>query len=286
MRELGEFRRISKPPNLRISKQRKQISSQFPIPRSLFTRTMKYTYAYKTSDGTRHEATMVAKSRDDVFVELRKQGIKAIKVVAADGSKANGKVRGVRKRTVAIIVAAASIIVAIFVNSVTKRSDLFVTEFTNARRQVIGDAAIIEKGIRNGWSDVFELEGERFLASFAIPGVKAGQRNTSEKEFAAAVENKCVVTDSDSLEARQIKAMVEGMKNEARRYLAAGGSIVEYGKRLTERQDAEIAIYNRVKADIDKARATLSESEFMTYWEKRNDELRNLGIKTIGLSDE
>ena len=85
---------------------------------------MKYTYAYKTSDGTRHEATMLAKSRDEVFAELRKRGIKAIKVVAADGSKANGEVRGVRKRTVAIIVAAVSIIVAIFVNSVTKRSDL------------------------------------------------------------------------------------------------------------------------------------------------------------------
>jgi hypothetical protein len=158
-----------------------------------------------------------------------------------------------------------------------------VTEFTNVRRQVIGDAAIIEKGIRNGWSDVFTLEGERFLASFAIPGVKAGQRNTSEKEFAAALENKCVVTDSDSLEARQIKAMVEGMKNEARRYLAAGGTIVEYGKRLTERQDAEITIYNRVKTDIENARASMLDEDFMTYWEKRNDELRNLGIRTVGL---
>ena len=229
---------------------------------------------------------MVAKSRDEVFAELRKRGIKAIKVVAADGSKANGEVRGVRKRTVAIIVTVVSIIVAIFVNSVTKRSDLFVTEFTNVRRQVIGDAAIIEKGIRNGWSDVFTLEGERFLASFAIPGVKAGQRNTSEKEFAAALENKCVVNDSDSLEARQIKSMVEGMKNEARRYLGAGGTIVEYGKRLTERQDAEIAVYNRVKADIEKARETMTEAAFMTYWEKRNDELRNLGIKTVGLEQD
>jgi hypothetical protein len=155
-----------------------------------------------------------------------------------------------------------------------------------SRRQIIGDAAIIEKGIRNGWSDVFALEGERFLASFAIPGVKAGQRNTSEKEFAAALENKCVVANSDSLEARQIKAMVEGMKNEARRYIAAGGTIVGYGKRLTERQDAEIAVYNRVKADIEKARKTMSESDFMTYWEKRNDELRNLGIKTIGLEQD
>ena len=154
------------------------------------------------------------------------------------------------------------------------------------RRQVIGDAAIIEKGIRNGWSDVFALEGERFLASFAIPGVKAGQRNTSEKEFSAALEFRREFSSDDSLEARQIKAMVEGMKNEARRYLAAGGTIVEYGKRLTERQDAEIAIYNRVKADLDKARKSMTEAAFMAYWEKRNDELRNLGIKTVGLSDE
>ena len=80
--------------------------------------------------------------------------------------------------------------------------------------------------------------------------------------------------------------MVEGMKNEARRYIAAGGTIVEYGKRLTERQDAEIAVYNRVKADIKKARATMSEADFMTYWEKRNDELRNLGIKTVGLEQD
>ena len=59
---------------------------------------MKYTYAYKTSDGIRHEDSMIASSREEVFERLRKQGIKAIKVVAADGSKANGEVRGVRKR--------------------------------------------------------------------------------------------------------------------------------------------------------------------------------------------
>lgn len=254
---------------------------------------MRYTYAYKTSDGVRHEATMNASSREEVFSELRKRGIKAIKVVAADGSKANGEIHGVRKRVVAVLVAFVALGVGIvaYFSGTRSNGDLggsVATAFATGqdRRQVIGDAAIIEKGIRNGWSDVFYLEGDRFLASFAIPGVKAGQRNTTEKEFATALENKCAVHDSDSLEARQIKAMVEGMKNEARRYIAAGGSIVEYGKRLTERQDAEIAVYNRVKADIEKARATMPESEFMTYWEKRNDELRNLGIKTVGLSDE
>ena len=254
---------------------------------------MRYTYAYKTSDGVRHEATMNASSREEVFSELRKRGIKAIKVVAADGSKANGEIHGVRKRVVAALVAfvASGVGVVAYLSGTRSGGDLGdspTTAFATGqdRRQVIGDAAIIEKGIRNGWSDVFALEGERFLASFAIPGVKAGQRNTSEKEFTAALEHKCVVAASDSLEARQIKAMVEGMKNEARRYIAAGGTIVEYGKRLTERQDAEIAVYNRVKADLEKARATMSESEFMTYWEKRNDELRNLGIKTVGLEQD
>ena len=250
---------------------------------------MKYTYAYKTPDGIRHEATMNASSREEVFATLRKQGIKAIKVVAADGSKANGEVRGVRKRVVAALVAFVALgvgVAAYFSGTRTGGSSApseptFTTD--QDRRQIIGDTATIEKGILNGWSHVFELDGERFLASFAIPGVKAGQRNTSEKEFQAALNNKCEVTETDSLEVRQIKAMVEGMKNEARRYIAAGGSIVEYGKRLTERQDAEIAIYNRVKADLDKARKSMTDNEFMSYWEKRNDELRNLGIKTIGL---
>ena len=249
---------------------------------------MKYTYAYKTSDGTRHEATMVAKSREEAFAQLRKQGIKAIKVVAADGSKANGEVRGVRKRAVAVLVAFVAMGVGLAAyfsgtrtGGVSAASEPTFTTDPD-RRQIIGDAAIIEKNIRNGWADVFELEGERFLASFAIPGVKAGLRNTSEKEFALALETHGKINPDDSLETRQIKAIVEGMKNEARRYIAAGGTIVEYGKRLTERQDAEIAIYNRVKADLEKARSAMSDDAFMSYWEKRNDELRNLGIKTIG----
>ncbi len=51
---------------------------------------MKFTYAYKTSDGKRHEAAIEAVSREEVFATLRARGIKAIKVVAEDGSRANG----------------------------------------------------------------------------------------------------------------------------------------------------------------------------------------------------
>ena len=71
---------------------------------------MKYTYAYKTSDGVRHEDSMNASSREEVFMALRKKGIKAIKVVAADGTKANGEIRGVKKRFVAVASISAAIL--------------------------------------------------------------------------------------------------------------------------------------------------------------------------------
>ena len=68
-----------------------------------------------------------------------------------------------------------------------------------------------------------------------------------------------------------------------RAYIAAGRTIVEYGKRLTERQDAEIAIYERTKADIERAKNSMPKDDFLDLWENRNDQLRNLGIKLVPL---
>lgn len=63
---------------------------------------MKYHYIYKTSDGIRREDAIETESRELAFAELRKRGIRPIKVYAADGSKANGEVRVVvRKRLIA-----------------------------------------------------------------------------------------------------------------------------------------------------------------------------------------
>ncbi len=248
---------------------------------------MRYTYAYKDSSGKRHEDSIEAEARDAVFVALRAKGIRPIKVVAADGSKANGELRGVRKRVVAFFVLLAAIVAAIVAYTVGTRTgeanNTPAFEEEQTRRQVIGDTAVVDKGILTGWSEVFPEEGERFFASFAIPGVKAGQRNTTVEELSAALSRKVAPEPSDGIEARQIKSMVEGMKAEARAYIAAGGTIVEYGKRLTERQDAEIAIYERAKADFEAARKTKSEDELVAYWEELNDRLRNLGIKLLPL---
>lgn len=246
---------------------------------------MKYTYAYKSSDGSRHEASMDAESREAVFEALRKKGIRPIKVIAEDGSKANGEIRGVRRRVVGVAAVLAAIVAVIATSLYNRVSAPPLPEFESGqtRRQIIGDTAIIDKGIATGWSDVFPDEGDRFFASFAIPGVRAGQRNTTVEEIKAALDRDVEVSDSDGLEARQVKSMVAGMKAEARAYINAGGSIVDYGKRLTERQDAEIAIYERAKAEIDHARKTMSQDDFIALWEGRNDQLRNLGIKLVPL---
>ena len=246
---------------------------------------MKYTYAYKSSDGSRHEASMDAESREAVFEALRKKGIRPIKVIAEDGSKANGEIRGVRRRVVGVAVVLAAIVAVIATSLYNRVSAPHLPEFESGqtRRQIIGDTAIIDKGIATGWGDVFPEEGDRFFASFAIPGVRAGQRNTTVEEIKAALDRDVEVSDSDGLEARQVKSMVAGMKAEARAYINAGGSIVDYGKRLTERQDAEIAIYERAKAEIDHARKTMSQDDFIALWEGRNDQLRNLGIRLVPL---
>ena len=247
---------------------------------------------------------MDAGSREAVFEALRAQGIKAIKVVAADGSKANGAATGDggrygRRR---LVIVALSLLLAValsggaawVVASIAGRrampADNAAQSFLTARtrRQVIGDAAVIEKGVNTGWADVFGHEGERFLSSFAIPGVRAGQRNTTEEELLAAINRpspRSARTGRFSLEAEQIISMVEGMKAEARAYIKAGGSAVGYGRRLTERQDAEIAIYNRVRAEAEAARKTMSADAFESFLDERNDELRNLGIRPVTLDE-
>ena len=254
---------------------------------------MIYTYAYKTSDGKRHEASMDAPSREAVFESLRARGIRPIKVVAADGSKANGEQeegrskrgRSWRYAAFVVLVSFISLVSLLSLKSLLPSGSPPVPSFEAAqtRRQVIGDSAVVEKGILTGWSDVFPEEGERFFASFAVPGVKAGQRNTTVEELSAALKREVAASPGDGMEARQIKAMVESMKAEARAYVAAGGNLVEYGRRLTERQDAEIAIYERAKADLEATRSSKSESDLVAYWEALNDRLRNLGIRPLSL---
>lgn len=235
---------------------------------------------------------MNADSRDQVFAALREQGFRAIKVVAADGSKANGEIRGVRKRVVVIVAILAAVVAGVVVfctaslTRVTDGAGQVVAFEDKSRRQVIGDTAIIEKGIKTGWAEVFEFEGERFFASFAIPGVPAGLRNTTENEIAESLDRMIGPSYEDGIEARQIKTMVEGMKDEARRFIAKGGSIRQYCHLLVCRQEEELGYYNRAKAEIENAqKSNLPDDKLIELWEMRNNELRQIGVKLVPLPE-
>ena len=231
---------------------------------------------------------MEAACREEVFVALRERGIRAIKVVAADGSRANGEVRGVRKRMVALLLAVVAAVVGAVAYFGGARSGTAAGEGGRAafdspvRRQVIGDSAVIEKGVRTGWAEVFPLEGERFLASFAIPGVPAGLRSVAEAEVREALARKVAADGGDAIEARQIKAIVEGMKRELREFLAQGGTVAAYGRKLVARQEEEIGYYTRAVAEIEAARKSgMPAMQLEELWERRNASLRQMGIKLV-----
>ena len=80
--------------------------------------------------------------------------------------------------------------------------------------------------------------------------------------------------------------MVEGMKDELRRYLAAGGTIAGYGRRLVQRQEEEIAYYNRAKTEIEAAqKANMPVAQLNDLWEKRNESLRQMGVKLVPMPE-
>ena len=253
---------------------------------------MKYTYAYKTSDGVRHEDSLDANSRDEVFEVLRGRGIRPIKVVAADGSKANGEVRGLRKRAVAGLVALAAVVagvVAYLGGERTGAATAAVSEASAPRHQIYGDPATVEGLERGVFAAHLPRVGDQMLAVFAQPGKLmcakgANPRRIDEKSYGAfeayakndlAVENDIAINSADSREITELKQIVNGMRTEMREYLANGnGTPRSFWRRLNERTAQEIQIYERTRRELEKETSE-------EVWEQKNDALRRLGLRTI-----
>ena len=250
---------------------------------------MKFRYGYRTKDNEKVEGVISATSREDVYAQLKREGRKPYMVEPLPGLL--NRLSGIGKRWVAIaILAGVCVALAIAVGRVAlnapQPSAVEASLDSPIRRQLIGDIAIIDKGIREGWASVFPEEGERFLASFAIPGVPAGQRSTTEEEIRTSLSRNVETTADDSIEARQIKAMVEGMKQELREFIVDGGTIKMYGRRLVQRQEDELGYYHRAKAELDQAiAAKRGRGEINALVEKRNAALRKIGVKLLVLPE-
>ena len=253
---------------------------------------MKYTYAYKTSDGIRHEDSMNASSREEVFEALRTKGIKAIKVVAADGSKANGEVRGVRKRVVAVLVALAAVCVGVIAYIGGERTGANVAAnpaVSSPRHQIYGDPAVMEGLERGDFGEVLPHEGDRMLAVFAQPGRFMCAKGANPRYLATAQdvafaayakdelspERDIVIAPEDPREIKELKQIVNGMREELRGYLANGnGTTRSFWRRLNERTTSEMQIYERTRRELEMEKST-------DVWEQKNAALRRLGLRTI-----
>ena len=253
---------------------------------------MKYTYAYKTSDGVRHEDSLDAGSRDEAFAVLRGRGIRPIKVVAADGSKANGELHGVRKGVVAGLVALAALVAGVVAYLGGGRTAVRTSADPAAsapRHQIYGDPAVVSAFERGDFADALPRDGDRLLAMFAQPGKLMCARGVDTRRMPAedmaafaryaeaelAVERDVAIDPADSREVAELKQIVNGMRGEMREYLANGnGTPRSYWRRLNERTAQEIHIYDRTRRELEK-----ESSE--DVWERKNDALRRLGLRTI-----
>lgn len=251
---------------------------------------MKFVYHYRTSDNTLHKGVISAADRDAAFLALKKIGIRPSRVDAAPGFF--NILFGKGKRWIAIViltlVSAVAVIYVWYTHlSYGKLESSYSELDSEERRQIIGDAAIVEIGIRTGWATVFPEKGERFLASFAVPGTVAAVRNISEKELQLSLERCVPIQQSDDIETRQIKTIVEGMKKEIRTLVADGWTLKEVGAALARRQDIEIGYYNRAKTELEAAiESGKNEEELIELWSELNNKLRKMGIRLVSLPEE
>ncbi len=257
---------------------------------------MKYIYAYKTSDGTRQEVAIEAPSRDAAFIALRASGTRPIKVVAADGSKANGEVRGVRKRVVAASVIGAAVVAgvaAFFVGETNRQTTTPPNDpLISPRHQIYGDPALMEEFARGKFEGVLTNRLDQMLAWFAQPGKLMCPKGTNLRlsvdtftggsDPAGGVQvvglqpdRDLAISPSDPREVRELKQIVNGMREEMRAYLANGnGTPRSYWRRLLERTQQEIQIYERTRRELENEKSA-------AVWEEKNDALRRLGLCTI-----
>ena len=218
---------------------------------------MKFTYEYRTSDNVRHSGTICAASREAVFTKLKSNGIRPSSVTEAPGVFNIVFGRGKRWLAIgALSVVTTSLLLALTRHPPTK-IDNSVTPAPRHFVELADDFSL---------EAAFSSSGERYLATFARPGIVVETTTISESELEECLKNPILIDNSDSEEVRELKSIVVGMKEDLRSYLESGfGNVASYIIRLEERQSMEAdyrdRVLRRLKAGLvakDEANAILS----------------------------
>ena len=157
------------------------------------------------------------------------------------------------------------------------------------RHQIYGDPATMEGLERGDFAAILPRTGDQMLAVFAQPGKLMCAKGanprlldaTMEAAFTAyakdeiSAESDITIDAGEERELRELKQIINGMREEMRYYLANGnGTPRSFWRRLNERTAQEIQIYERTRRELEKETSE-------TIWEQKNDALRRLGLRTI-----
>lgn len=249
---------------------------------------MKFGYSYKSSDGARHEKVFVAATKEEVFEALREQGIRPIKVWEMEGGK-----RGVARVLGWLAFVLGVFGAAIWAGLEVRSRSAAPGPQEEDRSQIYGDPGILQTCEARSWANVFEDEGDRFLARFAQPGrvVRLSSGQAWRGTIAAALKSNMKpvkVTRTDGPEIAKMKRMVNGMKAEMRQYVADGGTVEQYIDEVLERQKVEEGIVANFQVEFERlAKKVTKENrdETIEKWNAKNVLLREMGLKTVLLPE-
>ena len=230
---------------------------------------MKYHYFYQSSKNESLDAWIDARDRNDAYTKLRKQGIKPYKLL--------GRNPIAWKRWTAIAVLA--FIVAFLSVRLAMESKPVMEE---PRSQLYGDPASIQRLSANGWRDTFSDSGDAWFARHAIPASTCDCTATNSTRPTCSTRLIKISLD-DTPELAKMKRMINSMKRELSDYLAGGGSLEDYMLLCDERLATERGLVDSYKKDFDRLEKKGGDIE--DAWEKKNDELRSMGLPTLPLPD-
>ena len=146
---------------------------------------------------------------------------------------------------------------------------------------------MIAAAASKNWRIIFSNPADRLLALFAEPGVELSMMPrlpaTLKSDMDKALAGRARIEQNDLDEYKQMKCIVEGMKVELRTYLAAGGKLEGYIRRLQKRQREEVEFL--AKARVELHRKVEAGADVVDTWEEMNRMVREQGLPALPLPD-
>lgn len=249
---------------------------------------MKFQYFYQTKDNEERSGWVKAKNRQDAFTQLRHQGIKPYKLYG------NDPLPWKRWTAIGILAVLLLAVVAVLWNVERKAAAAKLANEICVRAQIYGDPAYLSVLFGGEVEKSFAHPGDRFLARHAIPGRECNDRIDDAKGLSFDFAH-LKVDETKPEEFKKLTRIVNWMKDEAHRYVEAGGLAEDYALLCCERCRTELGILNqakdvfvRLERDLSGVRKgrKVSGPHIRAEWEKQNAILRRLGLPTTPFPDD